>query len=214
VTRRTYYRATEAERREDLIAATLDCVAEFGIEGATVRQIATRAGVTGGLIRHYFDSKDQMVQAAYRKLMTDMCAPSHAIANGKGSARERLRRFVQTNLEPPVAESRTISLWASFIGRIRVDPVFSAIHREHYAAFLSSLEKVVCDYFEEKGCPRNPTKYRSYAIALNGLIDGLWMEGTLVTDMFGETELADTALLSVERLLGLEPGELSATDET
>jgi AcrR family transcriptional regulator len=53
VTRRSYSRATEAERREDLIAATLDCIADVGIQGATVRQIAARAGVTGGLIRHY-----------------------------------------------------------------------------------------------------------------------------------------------------------------
>jgi AcrR family transcriptional regulator len=214
VTRRTYHRATETERREDLIAATLDCIAEFGIEGATVRQIATRAGVTGGLIRHYFDGKDQMVQAAYRQLMTEMCAPSHAIAESGGSARLRLRRFVQANLAPPVAEARTISLWAAFIGHIRVDPVFSAIHREHYAAFLASVEKVIGAYFEEKGCPGDPGRYRPYAIALNGLIDGLWLEGTLVADMFGENELADTALLSVERLLGLEPGELSASDET
>ncbi|MCJ9673516.1 TetR family transcriptional regulator, partial [Neorhizobium sp. SHOUNA12B] len=78
--RRTYHRASEAERREDLIAATLDCIAEFGIQGATVRQIAMRAGVTGGLIRHYFSSKDQMLQAAYRKVMAGMTEAAVAAA--------------------------------------------------------------------------------------------------------------------------------------
>lgn len=214
MTRRPYHRATETERREDLIAATLDCIAEFGIQGATVRQIATRAGVTGGLIRHYFDGKDQMVQAAYRQLMAEMCAPSHAIAQSEGTGRDRLRRFVQANLAPPVAEARTISLWAAFIGHIRVDPMFSAIHREHYTTFLASLEKILSAFFQERGCPGNAEAYRSYAIALNGLIDGLWLEGTLVSDMFAENELAETALISVERLLRLEPGELSTSDAT
>ena len=214
LTRRSYHRATETERREDLIAATLDCIAELGIHGATVRQIAARAGVTGGLIRHYFDGKEQMMQAAYRQLMSEMCAPSHAIAQSEGSARDRLRRFVQANLVPPVAEARTISLWAAFIGHIRFNAEFAAIHREHYVAFLASLENVISAFFAEKGCREDPARYRSYAIALNGLIDGLWLEGTLVTDVFSDNELSDTALLSVERLLGLAPGELSAPDAT
>ena len=45
MTRRVFHRVGEAERRQDLITATLDCIAEFGIQGATVRQIAMRAGV-------------------------------------------------------------------------------------------------------------------------------------------------------------------------
>jgi len=72
MSRRAFHRASEAERRQDLISATLDCITELGVQGATVRQIATRAGVTGGLIRHYFDGKDQMVQAAYRDTMMGM----------------------------------------------------------------------------------------------------------------------------------------------
>ena len=50
--RRTFHRAPEAERRHDLIEATLDCIAEYGLEGATVRQIAIKAGVTAGFICH------------------------------------------------------------------------------------------------------------------------------------------------------------------
>ena len=214
MTRRTYHRATEAERREDLIAATLDCIAEFGIQGATVRQIATRAGVTGGLIRHYFDGKDQMMQAAYRQLMTDMCAPAHAAVTDGPDARARLRSFITANLTPPVTDPRTLSLWAAFIGHIRIDPVFAAIHREHYLAFLKSLQTVLYDFFREKGVPLDAQDCRRHAIALNGIIDGLWLEGTLVADMFGESELSDTALIFVERLLGLSPGELAVADHT
>ena len=38
--RRTFHRAPEGERRQDLIEATLDTIAELGLQGATVRQIA------------------------------------------------------------------------------------------------------------------------------------------------------------------------------
>ena len=69
VTRRQYRREGEESRRAALIAATQSLVAEGGPEAATVRAIASRAGVTAGLIRHYFQTKEELIRAAYRALM-------------------------------------------------------------------------------------------------------------------------------------------------
>ena len=208
--RRTYHRASEAERREDLIAATLDCIAEFGIQGATVRQIATRAGVTGGLIRHYFAGKDQMLQAAYRKVMMGMTEAAIAAAIEGETAKSRLRRFIVANVTPPVTDPRTLSLWAAFISHIQIDPSFAAIHRENYLAFLEALETLLLAFFREENREVSKQQCRAQTIALSALVDGLWLEGTLAADMFGDRELADNALASVEALLRLPVGELSA----
>jgi TetR/AcrR family transcriptional regulator, transcriptional repressor of bet genes len=208
--RRTYTRASEAERREDLILATLDCIAEFGIQGATVRQIATRAGVTGGLIRHYFTGKDQMLQAAYRKVMMGMTEMAIAAAIEGETARLRLRRFIVANVTPPVTDSRTLSLWAAFISHIQTDQSFAAIHRENYLAFLDALETLLKAFFKEQGKEVTAQECRVLAISLNALIDGLWLEGTLTSDLFEENELAGSALASVEALLRLKPGELAS----
>jgi AcrR family transcriptional regulator len=211
--RRSYTRASEAERREDLILATLDCIAESGIQGATVRQIANRAGVTGGLIRHYFSGKDQMLQEAYRKVMmgiTDMAIEAAALGT---SARDRLRRFIVANVTPPVTDPRTLSLWAAFISHIQTDASFAAIHRESYLAFLQALEHLLTDFFNEEGRKVTRAECRASAIALNALVDGLWLEGTLAADMFAERELADAALNAVEALLRLPSGHLSSGDK-
>ena len=208
--RRTYHRASEAERREDLIAATLDCIAEFGIQGATVRQIATRAGVTGGLIRHYFAGKDQMLQAAYRKVMMGMTEAAIAAAIEGETAKSRLQRFIVANVTPPVTDPRTLSLWAAFISHIQIDPSFAAIHRENYLAFLEALETLLLAFFREENREVSKQQCRAQTIALSALVDGLWLEGTLAADMFGDRELADNALASVEALLRLPVGELSA----
>ncbi|MBP1842683.1 AcrR family transcriptional regulator [Rhizobium petrolearium] len=207
--RRTYHRASEAERREDLITATLDCIAESGIQGATVRQIATRAGVTGGLIRHYFTGKDQMLQAAYRKMMTGMTEAAIAAAIEGETAKARLRRFIVANVTPPVTDPRTLSLWAAFISHIQIDPSFAAIHRENYLAFLEALETLLTAFFKEEQRLVSSDQCRRYAISLSALVDGLWLEGTLAADMFADRELAENALSSVEALLHLQPGELS-----
>lgn len=203
MSRRPFHRAGEGERRQNLITATLDCVAEFGLQGATVRQIASRAGVTGGLIRHYFTGKDQMIEAAYEELMAGMTSAAIAAADQSGGdARTRLRDFIVANLSRPVTDGRTLSLWASFISHVRVDPAFAKIHRESYLTFLAALERLVSAFLAENGQPTEPAHCRQLAIAINGLIDGLWLEGTLAGDLFGETPLPSIALKSVEALLG------------
>lgn len=201
--RRSFHRAGEAERRKALIQATLDCVSEYGLEGATVRQIAARAGVTGGLIRHYFTGKDQMLEAAYREIMDTMStAAFQAVEQAGDSARTRLHDFIVANLTPPVTDPRTMSLWAAFISHVRVDPGFAQIQRENYLAYLSVLEGLVEKFLAEAGRPASPGKCRKLAIAINGMIDGLWLEGSLADDLFEDDPLPGIALAAVELLLG------------
>ena len=92
----SYRRESEETRRADLIAATQELVAEGGPEAATVRAIAARAGVTPGLIRHYFQTKDELTRAAYATLMDGMTAKGADALEGVGAGARgtacRLRR--------------------------------------------------------------------------------------------------------------------------
>ncbi|OJF98458.1 TetR/AcrR family transcriptional regulator [Pararhizobium antarcticum] len=198
--RRAFHRAPEGERRQDLIEATLDCIAEFGLKGATLRQIAIRAGVTAGLVRHYFDSKDQMVAEAYRTVIASLTEKAEAI---EGNPETRLRDFIVINLTEPVANSRSLSLWAAFISQVRVDPTLAAIHREGYLGFRNALETLISDFLVANGRAPDGDACRRHAIAINGLMDGLWLEGCLAGDLFRESELVSIALTSIEAMLGL-----------
>ncbi|OBH00988.1 hypothetical protein A5696_14895 [Mycobacterium sp. E2699] len=50
-------------RRDELIAAALAVFAHKGVDGASIKDIARAAGVTPGLLYHYFDSKEDLVTA-------------------------------------------------------------------------------------------------------------------------------------------------------
>ena len=50
--------------RERILAAALDLFSELSFEGATTREIATRAGVTQGLLNYHFSSKDELWRAS------------------------------------------------------------------------------------------------------------------------------------------------------
>ena len=54
------------ERRELIAAALMRVVADQGLEAVSLRQVAAEAGVTGGMVQHYFPNKDTMMDFAMK----------------------------------------------------------------------------------------------------------------------------------------------------
>jgi TetR/AcrR family transcriptional regulator, transcriptional repressor of bet genes len=199
--RRTYRREPEEKRREALIAAAQELVAEGGPKAATVRAIAERAGVTAGLIRHYFASKDELSQAAYRALMDQMTDfGAHLLDNAPPDPLSRLAIFVAASLRPPVVDGKAVGLWAGFIHQVRSDPALLAVHESSYLRFRNALQALIADL------PRSAdaTQLRREAIACNAVIDGLWLEGSVLPEIFGPGELEEIGLRSVGSILGVD----------
>jgi AcrR family transcriptional regulator len=203
-TRKSFRREGEDKRREDLIAATLECVAERGLSGATVREIALRADVTAGLIRYYFPAKDDLIGAAYRAVMNRMTVQaSDALRNAPDDPRARLYAFVTANLGQPIMDPNNLSLWAGFIGLVHADPAMAVAHREGYLGFRDELEVLIREALLAAGKPADANHTRRHAIAINAIIDGLWLEGCLAGDIFAEGELAETGITAIEAVLGI-----------
>jgi hypothetical protein len=58
-------------RRQQLIIATLLCMAENGIQQTTIEEITSRANVSRGLIRHHFKNKRELLIHACKYLCDD-----------------------------------------------------------------------------------------------------------------------------------------------
>jgi len=52
------------ERREFIARVSADIIADQGLEQATIREIAQRTGFSKGVIEHYFDDKDHIIDMA------------------------------------------------------------------------------------------------------------------------------------------------------
>jgi AcrR family transcriptional regulator len=207
--RRAFHHAGEDVRRQDLLEATLGAVAELGLQGATVREIARRAGVTPGLIRHYFESKERMFEAAYRQVVETMQQTAVAAAESESDAKAWLKAYILACFRPPMIDPRYLALWATFISQLSVDPALAAINREVYLAGRDRLERHIAASLRDAGRALAPGEPRALAIAVNGVIDGLWLEATMAAQLFGDGELSRIALVSVERILGLSLADLS-----
>lgn len=198
--RRPYRRESEETRRDALIAAALDLVAEGGAEAATVRAIAERAGVTPGLIRHYFSSKEDLTRAAYRRLMERMTQDSAATLPASAAGAEaRLAAFVSASLRPPVVDPLRLGLWAGFLHRVRSDGEMRDVHEQNYRAYRDVLQEMIA------ALPRKASadQCRADAIACNAVIDGLWLEGSALPHAFQPGELETIGLTAVGAILGI-----------
>lgn len=199
--RRPYHRASEERRRDDLITAALALVAEGGLQAATVRQIAAKAGVTPGLIRHYFTTKDDLTRAAYTRLMEQMIGQSStALDSAPQGALPRLAGFVAASVSPPVVDPVSVGLWAGFLHDLQRDAKMRDIHTANYLDFRDKLQQLIANL--PRKCDQ--TRLRREAIACNAVIDGLWLEGSVLPEAFSAGEIVDIALASVGAILGVD----------
>lgn len=63
---------TVEARRTAVLAAAVDCIAETGWESVRLRDVAARAGVSIGLLQHYFESREQLVAQAFGQASQDI----------------------------------------------------------------------------------------------------------------------------------------------
>jgi TetR/AcrR family transcriptional regulator, transcriptional repressor of bet genes len=199
--RKPYKREGEDVRREAMIAAALELIAEGGIAAATVRAIAEKAGVTPGLIRHYYKTKEDLTRAAYQTVMDRMTVANAAVLDtAPVDALARLAVFVSASLRPPVVDPAAMGLWAGFIHRVQRDPLLREVHRTTYLGYRDVLQGLIA------ALPRtvDAARLRAEAIACNGVIDGLWLEACALPEAFVKDELAEIGLRSVGAILGVD----------
>ena len=91
VTQRTQ---SEAQRRQQILAAARSVFDAKGYESATISDIVAKAGVAQGTFYLYFDSKKGLVVELARQPMADMAVRLQSILDGTESFAEVLQKFV------------------------------------------------------------------------------------------------------------------------
>ena len=86
------------ETRGRILEAALLVFRERGFDKATMREIATEAGVAVGAAYYYFDSKDALVMAFYQRAQGHMHADIEAALDNAKTLEARLRAIITAKL--------------------------------------------------------------------------------------------------------------------
>ncbi|MFM5917545.1 MAG: transcriptional regulator BetI [Novosphingobium sp.] len=193
---RAFSRAEPDVRRQSLVEACARALAREGAAGTSVRAVAVEAGVSPGLIGHYFGGIDALIAATYSHVEAQVSAAlDAALARAGADPRARLDAYVTASFAPPVASGELLATWIAFWSLVRARPAIAGQHDEQYAAFRARLESLLA------ACGVTDSKLRSAAIAATALVDGLWLELCLSPQAFTAEEASAMARQHLDALI-------------
>jgi TetR/AcrR family transcriptional regulator, transcriptional repressor of bet genes len=191
----SFTREAPDERRQSLIEATARCLAKHGAQGISVRTICTEAGVSPGLLRHYFAGIDEAIAETYRWTGSRVqMALELAVATAPQQPRTRLLAYLTASFAPPIASAELLATWLAFWGLTKTDTRIALLHAEIYNDYRATLEALI------SAC--QPGDHRLTAVALTALVDGLWLELSIGNAPFTPDEASKLAECWLDCLLG------------
>lgn len=104
----------EPIRRKALINAAIEAIHARGSYDVTMGEIARQAGVSTALAHHYFGSKDQLLVATMRHLLSELGGDIVAALRRAETPRERITGIIRANFGSDQFRPATISAWLTF----------------------------------------------------------------------------------------------------
>jgi len=166
-------------RRANLVQAAIRCLSEGGMSAFKLERIAAEAGVSLGLLSHYFTDKNELLTEVYRAALYEDVNRKIAELDDKnaaGSPTERLCRLIDAIIDPEYLKPANLTVWLALWGEIVVNPDLRRAHRTLYRSYLKSLAELIGTVAEER---RRQVNAVEIARNLQALIDGLFLERAL-----------------------------------
>lgn len=167
-------RVDHGERRAAIADAVLAVVARGGIEEASVRHVAAEAGVSAGMVQHYFRTKDDLMRAAMERV--SVAVEQRMSLPADTPPRELLRTLFQQLLPLDEQRAREGRVALSFLA-------YGAVH-PRVAAELGDDGRRLREYFAGQ-VPGGALA----ATTLLALVDGLGMQ-VLAGSLDADTAIA------------------------
>ncbi|MGJ8514506.1 transcriptional regulator BetI [Carnimonas bestiolae] len=169
----------EQIRRRQLIDATLVTIDHFGLEDTTIARIAKSAGVSAGIISHYFGGKDGLIEATMREVLSQLSAAvaERRRATAHHDVEGHINAIIEGNFDRSQVSESAMKTWLAFWVSSMHRPQLKRLQSVNDRRLFSNL----CYQFSRR---LPPDKARDAARGLAALIDGLWLRGALMPERF------------------------------
>jgi len=163
----------EPIRKKQLIEATLASIGEHGLQGTTINTISRIAGMSSGIISHYFGGKQGLIEATVRFLLDQLKATLlEQVSKTGASPKRRLMKIVEANFANIQQSEAATRTWLSFWSQAMHDPDLAKLQRVNSQRLLSNLR-----YSFKQLLPKE--KANNAAKMTAAMIDGFWLRSAL-----------------------------------
>ncbi|MEI4261308.1 TetR/AcrR family transcriptional regulator [Roseovarius sp. D0-M9] len=168
-------------RRQQLIEATLDALAQKGVSGTTMAEVTRRAGLSMGIVSLHFQSKDNLLTATLRSLAEEIRdAWAHSHKDSTLSPAKRLSSVVAASFDASTSSPTKMRAWFAFFGEARYRQIYRDMVTDFDEERIDAIETLCAQIIHEGGykdiCPK------TLAATVECLCDGLWLSMILYPD--------------------------------
>ncbi len=183
------------ERIPQILDAAVAVFSRDGIDGANMSKIAEGAGVSKATIYHYFSSKEEVIGALVKRILSLDRTAVDELRNGSGSVRERLIGYAD-RLSATIQENRELFLVTGEIqARAARVPALKWLASSFYREYLAVVESVIEQAVEREEVERD-IDVRGTAIGYVAVI-----EGTMIVGQHVEGDPRESMIASVSAYL-------------
>lgn len=182
--------------KQQLVEATIESVHRYGLCDTSVATVTEIAGLSRGMVRHCFSSKNAMLVAAYESLHAEWAKVFFTHKTGKPL--DNIIKMIESMFVPPNFSYLKVSAWVAFSIASLHDEELNQICRKDYSIWRNAIEQEICTHIESTGQDRDV----DYCVtAILALSDGLWLRHVIEPDNVTESKARDTCVRLVYDLL-------------
>ncbi len=187
MTTRSTSRRTDPGRRDRIIDACLDVVAEFGVAGTSHRRVAAAAGVPLGSMTYHFSGMDDLLRAAFARFAGDVGGRVERSMAAAPDADAAERALVDVITQGTLADQRELVLTLELYTLAARESAYRELTDAWMARSRAALER----HFAP-----------AVAAQLHALVEGLSIHRALVAP--GASEILDAGAVAdaVRRVVG------------
>ncbi|KOO08915.1 MULTISPECIES: transcriptional regulator BetI [Vibrio] len=164
-------------RKPQLVQATMTVIDRVGLHAASISLISKEAGVSTGIINHYFGGKHGLLEETMREILRQL---SETITGRlrelpADAHKQRINAIIDGNFVGFQAENKVAKTWLAFWSYSMHDQQLKRLQRVNERRLLSHLLIELKALFAKE-------QAEVVAHGIASLIDGIWLRGTLNPD--------------------------------
>ncbi|WP_300612043.1 TetR/AcrR family transcriptional regulator [Trebonia sp.] len=189
----------EEERRQQILEATWHVIAVSGFRSLRLSDVAKRAGVSSGMIHYYFDTKRDLLKAAFERYYEhSMQRRQWVMETGKGPL-ELLKLIVESYVPVEDETMEGWHVWSELWVEGLQEPDLQQLNEDFYGQWRRLVAGIIRDG-QDAGVIRDGSA-TELANMLIAMMDGLAIQVLLGSRSMTAERMRTTCLAFIDEML-------------
>ena len=156
-------------RKKQITRAAYEIIAEKGYFNFTMRDIAKRAGVSSGLIHHYFKDKENMLVSILREMQEEIRTSAEKAIEEAADPKEKLDRFMNQAFGLVEHQRQYVYVTYDFLTQIKFNERMQRILSKLYRGYREMMMAILHEG-KEKGSFRDVDEHYIASLFISSML--------------------------------------------